>query len=401
MSFDKAFIPYGAYWSTPFCRWQGSFAELHAIKFAGETAKEALAARSIDPKLIEGVILGISIPQTSVFYGGPWIAALLGAEHAPGPMTGQACITGIQVINQAALEIEAGQSTCRLTITADRCSNGPHLVYPSQSKPGATPVSEDWVWDNFGNDPWARNAMIQTAENVASEIGATREENDEVALLRYNQYLDATKDDFAFQRRYMVMPVPIKNKKGKVVKELVGDEGITPCTAEGLAALRPALPGGTVTYGAQTHPADGNCGLFVTTKDKAAELSQDKGVTIQIVSFAQSRAKKGFMAAAVSPAAKLALERANKGIKDIKTIKTHNPFAVNDVGLCKEFGIPFDALNNYGSSMIYGHPQGPTAQRLVIELIEELVLEGGGYGMFAGCAAGDSGGSLIVRVDVA
>lgn len=401
MSFEKAFIPYGAYWSTPFCRWQGSFAELHAVKFAGEIAKDALAARGIDPKVIDGVILGVSVPQPSVFYGGPWVAAMLGAEQAPGPMTGQACITGIQVINQAAMEIETEQSTCRLTITADRCSNGPHLVYPSPSGPGAKPISEDWVMDNFGNDPWARNAMIQTAENVAQELGVTREENDEVALLRYNQYLDGTKDDFAFQKRYMVMPVQLKNKKGKVQKEIIGDEGITPSTAEGLAGLRPVLPDGTVTFGAQTHPADGNAGLFVTTKDKAAELSQDKGVTIQIISFAQSRAKKGFMAAAVPPAAKLALERANKGIKDMTAIKTHNPFAVNDVGFCKEFGIPFDAMNNYGSSIVFGHPQAPTAQRLVIELIEELTLLGGGYGIFAGCAAGDSGGSLVVKVDVA
>ena len=43
-------------------------------------------------------------------------------------------------------------------------------------------------------------------------------------------------------------------------------------------------------------------------------------------------------------------------------------------------------MNNYGSSIIFGHPQGPTAGRLIMELIEELVIRGGGYGMFAGCA---------------
>ena len=32
MAFTKAFIPYGAYWSTPFVRWQGSFASQHAMK---------------------------------------------------------------------------------------------------------------------------------------------------------------------------------------------------------------------------------------------------------------------------------------------------------------------------------------------------------------------------------
>jgi hypothetical protein len=35
----------------------------------------------------------------------------------------------------------------------------------------------------------------------------------------------------------------------------------------------------------------------------------------------------------------------------------------------------------------------------VIELIEELVLTGGGHGLFTGCAAGDSAMAVIVKVD--
>ncbi|NOZ85070.1 MAG: thiolase family protein [Deltaproteobacteria bacterium] len=399
MSFTKAFIPYKAYWSTPFCRWQGSFADLHAVEFAGETAQKVLKERNIPAEIIDSVDFGISIPQPSVFYGGPWVAALLGAQQAPGPMLGQACITGIRVINQASLELEAGQSNVSLALTADRCSNGPHLVYPGPSKPGGTPVSEDWVWDNFGNDPWAGNAMLQTAENVAKEVGITKEEQDEVAFLRYQQYQDAVADDKAFQRRYMVMPVEIKNKKGKVVKSVDGDEGIFPSTREGLASLKAVIPGGTVSYGSQTHPADANCGTIVCTREKARELSKDPAIEIQVISFAQARTKKGYMAMAVVPAARLALGRADLDIKDIAAIKTHNPFAVNDVYFCREFGVKQEDMNHYGSSMIYGHPQAPTAQRAVIELIEELVIRGGGYGLFAGCAAGDSGGSMVIKVD--
>ena len=52
----------------------------------------------------------------------------------------------------------------------------------------------------------------------------------------------------------------------------------------------------------------------------------------------------------------------------------------------------------YGSSLIFGHPQGPTGMRLVIELVEELALNGGGYGLFTGCAAGDTGAALVVKV---
>jgi acetyl-CoA acetyltransferase len=55
-------------------------------------------------------------------------------------------------------------------------------------------------------------------------------------------------------------------------------------------------------------------------------------------------------------------------------------------------------MNNNGSSLIYGHPQGPTAGRAIIELIEEMVLLGGGYGLFTGCAAGDAGAALILKI---
>jgi acetyl-CoA acyltransferase len=55
-------------------------------------------------------------------------------------------------------------------------------------------------------------------------------------------------------------------------------------------------------------------------------------------------------------------------------------------------------MNNFGCSLIWGHPQGPTGLRAVIELIEELALTGGGYGLFTGCAAGDTGMAVVIKV---
>jgi acetyl-CoA acetyltransferase len=71
---------------------------------------------------------------------------------------------------------------------------------------------------------------------------------------------------------------------------------------------------------------------------------------------------------------------------------------VNDIFLSRELGIGLDQMNNYGSSLIWGHPQGPTGMRLIIELIEELVLLGGGYGLFTGCAAGDTAAAIVLEV---
>jgi acetyl-CoA acetyltransferase len=104
------------------------------------------------------------------------------------------------------------------------------------------------------------------------------------------------------------------------------------------------------------------------------------------------------MAMATVPAAKSALEAAGVTLSDLKAIKTHNPFAVTDVYLARTLGLPIEGFNNYGSSLIYGHPQGPTGMRLIMELIEELAILGGGHGLFVGCAAGDTAAAVVVKV---
>lgn len=399
MYFQKAYVPYGVYWSTPFSRWQESLSHLNALPFAADVAVKVMEDRNISPQAINSLYLGLTVPQHHSFYGGPWLAGLIGAEATTGPIISQACATGARVVGTAAADVELGKDRLVLTITADRCSNGPHIYYPNPLGPGGTGDAEDWVWDNFGNDPFARNAMIETAENVAKEAGISREEQDEMTLLRYQQYGAALEDDSAFLRRFMTIPLEVKDARGrKVVATLEGDEGVFPTTAEGLAKLKPVIPEGTVTYGTQTHPADGNCGMIVTTQAKARELSQEPDIEIQVLSYGEGRAKKGFMAQAIIPAAQQALSRAGISVKDVAVIKTHNPFAVNDIYFCREMGVEPEAMNNYGSSLVWGHPQGPTGQRLIIEVIEELVLVGGGYGLFVGCAAGDTGAGVVLKV---
>lgn len=401
MAFEKSFIPYDAYWSTPFCRWQGSFAHLHSMVFAAEICKGAFPSRRISPEIFDGIVLGMTIPQKSSFYGAPWMAGMIGAQALTGPMISQACATSAKCVAVASEEIEMGNNKTVLIVTCDRTSNGPHIYYPNPLGIGGTGDKEDWVWDNFGHDPYAKNAMVETAENVAREAGITKEEQDEVALIRYSQYQDALKDNSAFLHRFMVVPIDVKDPSGrKVIATVKGDEGIFPTTAEALARLRPVLEDGTVTYGTQTFPADGNAGIVVTTRERARELSRDRNIEIQILSYAEARAKKGFMAMSIVPAARKALSNAGIGIKDVKAIKTHTPFAVNDVYFCREMGIKFEDMNRYGCSLIWGHPQGSTGARLIIELIEELVLLGGGYGLFDGCAAGDTAAGVVVKVDV-
>jgi len=393
----KAYIPYKGYYSSPFSRWQGSMANENSIELAAETSKRWLEEKNWDPKVFDYLFLGITVHQLHGFYGGPWAAALMGATDIPGLLVSQACSTSTIAVGQASIGVETGLYETPICLMTDRCSNGPHAIWPNPKGPGAQVISEDWLMDNFSKDPWAGSAMIKTAENVSEENGITREQVDAVTLRRYEQYKDALADDRAFQKRYM-FPVELKVSRKKTIM-LEADEGIMESTAEGLAKLKPVLPNGVHTFGAQTHPADGHCAITIATRETAKELSADPGVELQVVSYGYARTKKAFMAAAVYPAAQMALDKAGIQAADVKAIKTHNPFAANDVFLADKLGVDVNGMNNYGCSLIFGHPQGPTGGRLIIEGIEEVVMAGGGYLLFAGCAAGDTAAALVVKVN--
>ncbi|MEW5899521.1 MAG: thiolase family protein [Bacillota bacterium] len=395
--YTKAFIPYRGYFSSPFARWQGSLQNENAIELGALTARRWLAAKGLEVKIFEYLYLGKTVGQLHTFYAAPWAAALMGATEIPGCHIPQACSTSTTCISLAAAGIETGLHQTVFCLMTDRLSNAPHTIWPNPAGPGGQVISENWAMDNFNRDPWGGVAMIQTAENVVKKAGGiTKEDCDEVTYRRYEQYQDALANDREFQKRYMF---PVEYKKSKKETALLeADEGVTPTTREGLARLKPVIEGGVHTYGTQTHPADGNCGIILSTREKARELSADSSIEIQVVSYGYARALKAHMAMAVVPAARMALEKAGIDIEDVKAIKTHNPFAANDLYLAREMNIDVMKFNNYGSSLIYGHPQGPTAGRAIIEMIEELVILGGGYGLFTGCAAGDTGAALVVKV---
>ncbi|MDR3553159.1 MAG: thiolase family protein [Syntrophobacteraceae bacterium] len=394
--FQKAFIPYKGYYCTPFCRWQGAFANENSLVLGAETAKRWFATKSYDMSEFDYTFFGITVGQHHWFYGGTWVNSMIGLQ-IPAINIMQACSTGTTCVYNAALAIEHDQMKSPICLTTDRLSNGPHTIWPNPNGPGGEVISENWAMDNFNSDPVTGLPMIQTAENAAKKAGLTREQADELALRRYEQYLDSMKDDRAFQKRYM-FPVEVKISKKKTVV-VDADEGIMPTTREGLASLRPVLPGGIHTFGAQTHPADGNAVILVTTRERAAAMSGNSAPVIQVISYGFARVEKAHMPMAPVPAARMALERAGLSIKDVSVIKTHNPFAANDLYFCKEFGVDFNSFNNYGSSLVFGHPQAPTVPRLIIEGIEEAVMKGGGYVLITGCAAGDTGAALVLKVN--
>lgn len=396
MKFEKAYIPAGFAWSSPFARWQGALSEVNSLDLAVDVTRAAFEQRNFAADELTGLVLGWTVPQRDVFYGAPSVAARIGAPGVSGPMISQACATSVACVHSAAATTEGDDSEVTLVVTTDRTSNGPQVIYPKPSAPGGSPEIENWVQDSFARDPWAGEAMFTTGELVAAEESISREELDAITALRYEQYARSLENDREFQKRYMVpVTIPQKRKDPIVVDE---DFGVFATTREGLARLKPMAEGGVVTFGSQTHPADGTAGMIVTGEEKARELGGGEGV-VKLLATGFARVAKARMPKAPVPAAEMALADAGVSVSDVDVIKTHNPFAVNDAYFARRMGVQVKDMNEYGSSLIFGHPQGPTGARLIAEMVEELRLRGGGTGLFTGCAAGDSGAALIVRVE--
>jgi len=395
MHYDDVAIPAGMAWSSPFVKWQGSLAEVSSLDLAADVTGRALAGRGVEPDQADGLVLGWTIPQQDIFYGAPTLAARLGAGAVSGPMISQACATSVACLAAAAGTVTAGGGL-QLVVTTDRTSNGPQVLYPRPSSMGGAPTSTNWVLDSFARDPWAGTSMLAAGEAVAADAGISRGELDELTALRSDQYAKALADDRAFQRRYMVEAhIPRRRQPPLVID---ADEGIRPAVLEEITALPPAAADGRHTFATQTHPADGTAGALVTTVEQARELARGAGV-VRILATGFARVAKGRMPQAPVPAAQAALGAAGLAIEQVDAVTTHNPFAVNDIWFSRQTGFPLERMNSHGCSLIFGHPQGPTGLRSIAELIEELRERGGGTGLFTGCAAGDTGAAVVLRVD--
>lgn len=385
----NATIPLGHAWTSPFAKWGGSLAQVSSLDVAEAVTRRALTDRGVDVGDLDELLLGWTVPQRDIFYGAPSLASRLGAPHLSGPMLSQACATSVALLRAAAGSVSTGSAQTVLAVAADRTSNGPLLVYPQPSATAGAPATEHWVLDSFARDPQTGQSMLATAEAVAGEETVTRDEIDDVTALRHEQYASTGGGG------EHVVPVVISGRRGELVLE--ADEGVRISTREELGQLRSAAKDGLHTFGSQTHPADGAAGAVVTTTGRAREMSGGAGV-VELLGFGTSRVDPARMPKAPVPAAQRALKAAGLLMEDIDLVTTHNPFAVNDVYFSRQTGFPLDRMNVRGCSLVFGHPQGPTGLRSIAELITSLRERGGGTGLFTGCAAGDSGAAVVLRV---
>ncbi len=392
INFPKARIPYGTWGSSYFPAWQTSaLAEVNIAQFAGEAMNKIMGLRKVPKSELEYLVIGSTIPWHWKFWNAPMVASCMG-QRIPGYHIEQACATGLQAIIHAASEVEGGSSDVVGVLTFDRTSDSPVGVFPERRAYRRTEAIAD-VWDNFGFDPATGNAMLNTAGMAARKYKISREEVDELSFYRYKQYFD-TKDSGWFEK--ILVPLEILNIQGRFLGHIDEDTGIRRLSRSELRTMRELDT--CITPGGQTHAADGMATLLVTDMDKALELSSRPEIDIQIVAKVEVRTGPSYMPEAPAFAVRKLLDNTGLTMDDIAVVKNHNPFAVNDAIFTKVMNYDWHKMNNTGCSLVYGHPQGPTLTRIVIEALEEAVSLGGGYVLVFGCAAGDVGIATIFKV---
>jgi acetyl-CoA acetyltransferase len=103
--------------------------------------------------------------------------------------------------------------------------------------------------------------------------------------------------------------------------------------------------------------------VIVATAERARQLSRDAKIRVELLGFGQARAAQAYMPEAPVPAAKAALARAGVDVKNLRAVKTHNPFAVNDIVLARELDFPLERINNFGCSLVWGHRRSDACVR--------------------------------------
>jgi len=391
--FPEARIPYGTWGCSYFPAWQTSpLAEVNIGQFAGEAMARILALRKVQLQKLDYLVIGSTVPWHYKFWNAT-VVSMCAGRRIPGFHVEQACATGLQAILLAAAQVSSGASESVGVLTFDRTSDSPVGVFPERRSYRRTEVISD-VWDNFGFDPATGKAMLQSAGNIARKYGLSKQEVDELTACRYEQYFKGRSSGF-IQR--CAVSLEILNAQGKPMGVIDEDKGVKPISLQSLRSMREL--DSCVTSGTQTHAADGMATLVVASREGAKALSARPEIDIRFVAKVEVRAGASCMPEAPALAVGQLLKNTGLSLSDIAVVKDHNPFAVNDAVFAKTFQYDWRKMNNNGCPLVWGHPQGPTLTRVVMEALEEAVDLGGGYVLVFGCAAGDVGIAALFKVD--
>ncbi|ACH38452.1 thiolase [Citrifermentans bemidjiense Bem] len=385
---------------TPVGKFGGALKDVRPDDLAALCIMELVQRNKLDPGLIEDVVLGCTNQAGEDNRNVARMAALLaGLPHSvAGHTINRLCGSGLNAINSAAQAIKVGEGKIFIAGGTESMTRAPFVFAKADS-----PFSRDIkVFDStigwrFTNprmtEPYAKEGMGDTAENVARSYGITREQQDEFALATQRKWGEA---QAAGKFEDELVPVVIPQKKGdpKVVDR---DEFPRPdVTLEQLAKLSPAFKkDGSVTAGNSSGINDGAAAVLLMEGELARELGYRP--LARILSSAVAGCDPSFMGLGPVPAIRKALERAGLTIGDIDLFELNEAFAAQAIPCMSELGIDPAKVNVNGGSIAIGHPLGSTGARITATLVHEMRRRNARYGVISLCIGLGQGIATVVE----
>ncbi|APE36818.1 acetyl-CoA acetyltransferase [Nocardia mangyaensis] len=385
---------------------KGSLAGMRPDDLTAQMVRAALAkVPALDPTQIDDIILGTGSPAGEGGFGmGRIVAIELGLDVVPGTTVQRYCASSLQTTRMAFHAIKAGEGDVFISAgveTVSRYARGSADSSPDTrntlfdeavARTAKAAEGGAGVWHDPRQDgllPDAYIAMGQTAENVASLTGISREDQDHWGVRSQNRAEEAIKAGF-FERE--ISPVTLPD--GTVISKDDGPRaGVT---YEAVSQLKPVFrPDGTVTAGNCCALNDGAAALVIMSDTKAKEL----GLTplARIVSTGVSGLSPEIMGLGPIEAVKKALALAGKSVSDIDLFEINEAFAVQVLGSARELKIDEDKLNVSGGAIALGHPFGMTGARITATLLNNLTTYDKQFGVETMCVGGGQGMALVIE----
>ncbi|MCX2954266.1 acetyl-CoA C-acetyltransferase [Lentzea sp. NEAU-D7] len=377
---------------------KGSLVSLRPDDLAAQVISAALG--DIPASEITDLHLGCAEPQDEHGQNiARRVAVQLGHDNLPGTTVNRFCASSVQTARMAFHAIKAGEGTGFVSAGVECVSRYMHSGVPSfnplfdeaQQRTQDTAASNaPWTDPRLdGKLPDYYIAMGQTAENVATQMGISRHDQDEFGVRSQNLAEKAIADGF-FARE--ITPVTLPD--GTVVS---ADDGPRAgVTYEAVSQLKPSFrPEGTITAGNCCPLNDGAAAVVIMSDVRAREL----GLTplARIVSTGVSGLSPEIMGLGPVDATKQALGHAGMSISDIDLVEINEAFAVQVLGSQRALGIDIDRLNVHGGAIALGHPFGSTGARIMTTLINGMQARDAQFGLETMCVGGGQGMAIILE----
>jgi len=388
---------------TPIGSFTGSLKSVSAGELAAVAIKGALNSASIEPEIVDEVIVGnvISAGQGMGVARQASIQAGI-AEDVPAYGVNMICGSGMKSVMDAAAHIRANDAEVVVAAGVEVMSQIPFIVpanIRNGHKMGGINMTDLLIGDGL-TDAFNNYHMGVTAENIAKSLHISRLAQDNYALESQQKAVAAIE---AGKFESQIVPVEVKQRK-KVITFDTDEYPKSDATFEGLAKLRPAFDKeGSVTAGNASGINDGASAIVL-----ASESAVEKyGLTplVELTSYAQSGLDPKVMGLGPVEAVSKALNKADLQLKDIDLFELNEAFAAQALGvmqgLSEQHELPLDAwkskVNVNGGAIALGHPLGASGNRIIVSLIHEMISNKTQYGVASLCVGGGMGTAVLLK----